>query len=176
MFYEGARYEARGVTKPRAYEAEGLRGEASRSRAEAEQAYEYEAWEMEMAAELLAVRDEAELEQFLGGLIKGVRGLSGLAKKAAPVLLPALKSVAKAALPVVGGALGGLVGGPTEPSAASSPHGGRHVWARARRVSASEDRSSKPRSSSSGSPTTRRTPWARRPITTPARSRPRTPP
>jgi hypothetical protein len=102
--YEGETYEGEGE----AYEDEGEMYET-----EAEQFYEYEAWEMEMAAELLAVRDEAELEQFLGNFVSSAaKGLSSLAKKAAPVLLPALKTVAKQALPIAGGALGGFVGGP----------------------------------------------------------------
>ncbi len=111
--YEEEAYE--GEDEGEFFEAEGeaYEGEGEAYEFEEERVYEDEAWEMEMASELLAVRDEAELEQFLGNLIKGAaKGLSSLAKKAAPVLLPALKSVAKQALPFVGGALGGLAGGP----------------------------------------------------------------
>jgi len=106
---EGEAYEGEGE----AYEGEAYEGEGEVYETEAEQFYANEAWEAEMAAELLAVRDEAELEQFLGSFVSSAaKGLSSLAKKAAPVLLPALKSVAKQALPFVGGALGGLAGGP----------------------------------------------------------------
>jgi hypothetical protein len=63
--------------------------------------------EMELASQLLEISDEAELDQFLGGLIKRAgrfikspvgRALGGL-----------LKGVAKKALPIVGGALGSMV-------------------------------------------------------------------
>jgi len=66
-----------------------------------------EAQEMELAAELLSVTNEAELEQFLGGLVKKVGGFfKGPAGKA---LGGVLKGVAKKALPMVGGALGSMV-------------------------------------------------------------------
>jgi len=70
--------------------------------------------EMELAAELLEVTNEQELEQFLGGLIKKVGGAvgkfanSGLGKSVFGVL----KNVAGKALPIAGGALGGMFGGP----------------------------------------------------------------
>ena len=54
-----------------------------------------EAEEMELAAELLEVTDEAELEQFLGKLFKKAAGV--------------FRGVAKKALPFVGGALGSLI-------------------------------------------------------------------
>jgi len=73
-----------------------------------------EATEMELASELLSVSDEAELEQFLGSLIKKVgRSVGKLIKS--PVgraLVSGLKGVAKKVLPIAGGALGGWVGGP----------------------------------------------------------------
>jgi hypothetical protein len=86
---------------------------------EGEYEYEYEAEmneaeEMELAAELLEVGSEAELEQFLGKLIRRVgRGLrtaihSPLGKAIGGVLKP----LAKAALPIAGKALGTFVGGP----------------------------------------------------------------
>ena len=119
LFYEGEGEDEGETYEAEAYEGEDegeffeAEGEGESYEYEEERVYEDEAWEVEMAAELLAVRDEAELEQFLGSLIKGAaKGLSSLAKKAAPILLPALKSVAKQALPFVGGALGGLAGGP----------------------------------------------------------------
>lgn len=68
-----------------------------------------EAEEMELATQLLEVTDEAELDQFLGGLFKKAsrfmkgpigRQLGGM-----------LKGIAKKALPMVGGALGSFVPG-----------------------------------------------------------------
>jgi hypothetical protein len=73
-----------------------------------------EADEYELAMELLGVTSEAELDQFLGGLIKKVgRGFrqfasSSLGKAVGGVL----KGVAQKALPIAGGALGGFIGGP----------------------------------------------------------------
>jgi len=71
--------------------------------------------EMEMAAGLLEVTDEAELDQFLGDLIKKAGRVVGRVVKS-PVgraLGGILKGAAKKALPVVGGAIGGYFGGPT---------------------------------------------------------------
>jgi hypothetical protein len=67
--------------------------------------------EMELAAELLAVNNEQEMEQFLGGLIKSVgRAATGFAKSSAGKALGGiLRSAAKSALPIVGSALGNLV-------------------------------------------------------------------
>jgi hypothetical protein len=73
-----------------------------------------EAEAMELASELLSVTSEAELNYFLGDLIKkGVGAVKGVINS--PVgraLGQALKPIAKAALPLAGGALGGLIGGP----------------------------------------------------------------
>lgn len=66
-----------------------------------------EAEEMELATELLAVSNEAELEQFLGSLIKKVGGAVG--KFAKGPIGGMLKGLAKKALPFVGGALGSLI-------------------------------------------------------------------
>jgi hypothetical protein len=70
--------------------------------------------EMELAAELLTVSDEAELEQFLGKLIK--KAWSGVKKFAGSptgrALGGLLKGAAKKALPVVGRAVGSYIGGP----------------------------------------------------------------
>lgn len=69
---------------------------------------------MELAAELLGVTDEAELDQFLGGLIKKVGGAIGKVVKS-PIgraVGGVLKGVAKKALPIAGGALGAYFGGP----------------------------------------------------------------
>src|SRR4029453_1607840 len=70
--------------------------------------------EMALAAELLEVTNEQQLENFLGGLI-GMAGeaLGGLVK--GPIgkkLGGALKGIAKKALPIAGGALGTFFGGP----------------------------------------------------------------
>jgi hypothetical protein len=66
-----------------------------------------EAQEVELASELLEISSEEELEQFLGGLIKKVGGfVKGPVGRA---LGGVLKSVAKKALPIVGGALGSFV-------------------------------------------------------------------
>jgi len=72
-----------------------------------------EAQEMELAAELLEIRDEAELEQFLGDFIKKASQAVGRFVKSptGQALGSILKGAARQALPVVGGALGGLVGG-----------------------------------------------------------------
>ena len=70
-----------------------------------------EALEMELAQELLEITNEAELEEFLGSLVKRVaRGAgsfmrSGLGKAVGGVL----RNVAKTALPMVGSALGSFV-------------------------------------------------------------------
>lgn len=69
---------------------------------------------MEVAAELLEVTDEAELDQFLGNLIKKAGSAIGKVVKS-PVgqaIGGILKGAAKKALPIAGGALGGWVGGP----------------------------------------------------------------
>jgi hypothetical protein len=63
-----------------------------------------EAEEMELAAELLDVRNEQELDHFLGNLFKG---------KVGQTLKNALKSLAQSAIPIAGKALGTIVGGPT---------------------------------------------------------------
>lgn len=64
---------------------------------------------MELASELLEVQDEAELDQFLGSFFKRIgKGVRKVAGKLAPVL----KGVAKKVLPLAGGALGGMFGGP----------------------------------------------------------------
>lgn len=67
--------------------------------------------EMEFAAQLLEITDEAELDQFLGNLIKKAGGAARAFIKS-PVgkqLGGILKGAAKKALPVVGSALGNLV-------------------------------------------------------------------
>ncbi|MEM1270707.1 MAG: hypothetical protein AAGI08_11755 [Bacteroidota bacterium] len=65
--------------------------------------------EMALAAELLTVSSDEELEQFLGKLFKKVkRGL----KKVARPLGRILKPIAKKVLPIAAGALGSVFGGP----------------------------------------------------------------
>jgi hypothetical protein len=78
------------------------------------EAAEAEELELELAAELLEVTNEEELDRFLGNVFKKVGGfVSGAVKS--PVfkaLGSVIKPIAKAALPIAGGALGTFVGGP----------------------------------------------------------------
>ncbi|WP_256081075.1 hypothetical protein [Massilia sp. YIM B04103] len=73
-----------------------------------------EAQELELANELLSVSNEAELEQFLGNVVRSFTKFvpqivnSPLTQAVGGVL----KGVAKKALPLAGGALGGMIGGP----------------------------------------------------------------
>jgi hypothetical protein len=69
---------------------------------------------MELAGELLEIDSEAELDQFLGKLIKRVgRGLGRVVRSPIGRAVGGfLKGVAKRALPLAGTALGGFVGGP----------------------------------------------------------------
>jgi len=77
--------------------------------------------EMDLALELLTVSSEAELDQFLGKLIKGAwKGI----KKVAKPLGGVLRTVAKAALPMVGGALGSFIPIPGVGTAVGSALGG----------------------------------------------------
>lgn len=73
-----------------------------------------EQMEYELAAELLAVSNEQELEQFLGKLVKKVGGgLSKFAKSGiGRSLIGGLKSVAKVGLPIAGKVAGTFFGGP----------------------------------------------------------------
>jgi hypothetical protein len=73
-----------------------------------------EAEEMELAAELLGVTDEEELEYFLGKLIKkvGRRIKKAIKSPTGRALARILKGAAKKALPVVGTAVGTAFGGP----------------------------------------------------------------
>lgn len=59
--------------------------------------------EMELAANLLEVTDEAELDQFLGSIVKKVK--SSVGSKLGGIL----KGVVKTALPMAGGALGSFI-------------------------------------------------------------------
>jgi len=70
-----------------------------------------EAQEMELAAELLGVTEEAELDQFLGKVFKTVgRGIGRFVRSPmARALGSALKGVAKKALPGVGAVIGSAI-------------------------------------------------------------------
>jgi hypothetical protein len=104
--YAGEAYEAYETYEAQeAHEAQGFLGEASH------EAVFDEVQEMALAAELLEVSNEEELEQFLGKLIKGA---ARVVKKVAssPIgkaLGPVLKKVAKTALPIAGAAVGNLI-------------------------------------------------------------------
>lgn len=89
-----------------------MEGESFEFTAEAEQNEQQEVFQeaelQELAAELLSVSNEAELNQFLGGLIKKAGGAIGKLVRS-PIgqhLGGALKSVARRALPVAGRAIG----------------------------------------------------------------------
>jgi hypothetical protein len=73
-----------------------------------------EADEMQLASELLGVSTEAELDQFLGDLIKKASSAIGSVVRSpiGQAVGGVLKSAAKKALPLAGGALGGYFGGP----------------------------------------------------------------
>lgn len=70
-----------------------------------------ETQELELASELLEIGNEAELEQFLGNLIKGAaKAVGGFVKSpVGKALGGVLKNVAKKALPVAAGALGNFI-------------------------------------------------------------------
>jgi hypothetical protein len=73
-----------------------------------------EAEVMELAGELTEITTEAELDRFLGDLIKKAGSAIGKVVRS-PIGQAVggwLKGAAKAALPLAGGALGGFVGGP----------------------------------------------------------------
>jgi len=65
---------------------------------------------MELAAELLEVSDEHELDRFLGDVFKKVRAFAG--SSAGKAVGGMLKGVLRKALPVVGGVAGSFFGGP----------------------------------------------------------------
>src|SRR5215213_6877393 len=66
-----------------------------------------EAEEMELAAELLSVSNEEELEQFLGKLFKKAAGF--IKSPIGQQLIGTIKGLAKKALPVLGGAIGNFI-------------------------------------------------------------------
>lgn len=69
----------------------------------------------ELATELLEVNNEAELNHFLGGLIRRAGSAFGqvVTSPVGQALGGILKGAARQALPIVGSALGGYLGGPT---------------------------------------------------------------
>jgi len=69
--------------------------------------------EMELAATLLEVTDEAELDQFIGDLLKKAGRAVGTFVKSPTgrALGGILKGAARKALPIVGGAIGSAIGG-----------------------------------------------------------------
>jgi hypothetical protein len=71
---------------------------------------------MELGEQLLEVTNEAELDQFLGDLLKGAVGKIAGAVGIPPGVINSvgglLKGAAKAALPLAGTAVGGFFGGP----------------------------------------------------------------
>jgi hypothetical protein len=73
-----------------------------------------EAEEMELATELLSVRDEGELDRFLGDLVKRATKAVGsfVRSPIGQAVGGVLKGVAKKALPMAGTAIGGYFGGP----------------------------------------------------------------
>jgi hypothetical protein len=83
-----------------------------------------EAEEIALAAELLSVSSEAELEQFLGKLWQGVKKVGSVVGKIAKPFSGVLKAVAKKALPFVGGALGSFIPIPGVGTAVGSALGG----------------------------------------------------
>ena len=70
--------------------------------------------EMELAAELLSLSRDQEMEQFLGSIISSVGRAAGkvIRSPVGKALGGLLRQAAKKALPVVGGAVGGYFGGP----------------------------------------------------------------
>jgi len=73
-----------------------------------------EAEVMELAAELLEVTNEQELDRFLGNLIrKASKAVGGIVRSPlGQAIGGVLKGVARKALPLAGTALGGIIGGP----------------------------------------------------------------
>src|SRR5262245_32098856 len=95
-------------------EWEAFEGEESEWSGEASYEVFGETEELDLAAELLAVRDEQELDQFLRNLIRKVDRTAGSVVRSplGPALGRVLKCAIKTALPRPGDALGTLAGGP----------------------------------------------------------------
>jgi hypothetical protein len=88
--------------------------EAQLQEAEYHEASMTEAEEMELAAELLEITTEEELDQFIGRLFRRIgRGIGRIIRSPVGRALGGLlRGVAKRVLPIAGTALGGMVGGP----------------------------------------------------------------
>lgn len=73
-----------------------------------------EAEEMELATELLSVNSEAELDQFLGNLVRRATKAVGsfVSSPLGQSVGSVLKGIAKKAIPMAGNAIGGYLGGP----------------------------------------------------------------
>jgi hypothetical protein len=78
--------------------------------------------EMELAARLLEVRDQQELDYFLGDVIRGAAGAIGkvIGSPAGRAIGRVLKKFARRALPLAAGALGGSFAGPLGAKVASA--------------------------------------------------------
>ena len=74
-----------------------------------------ETLEMELASEMLEITNEAELDRFIGNLIKKAGGAIGqfVRSPAGQAIGGVLKGAAKKALPSIGSAIGGYFGGDT---------------------------------------------------------------
>jgi len=79
---------------------------------------------MELTMELLSVSNEAELDQFLGKIWRGIKKVGKVVGKVARPLGGILKGIAKKALPFVGGALGSFIPIPGVGTALGSALGG----------------------------------------------------
>lgn len=119
--FEGEQFAGIGSESEEAGEFEGEFGEYGESAnsgvpAELESPIA-EMQEMELAAELLEVGSEQELEQFLGDVFRAVGQATGnfirsdTGRALGGILKDGLRTAAKQALPVVGRALGDLAGG-----------------------------------------------------------------
>lgn len=78
-----------------------------------EASHEAEALEMELASRLLEITNEAELEEFLGGLLRTATSAarSFISSPTGQALGGVLKNAARQVLPQVGGIVGGAIGG-----------------------------------------------------------------
>ncbi|NPD07109.1 hypothetical protein HN031_20730 [Nocardioides sp. zg-1308] len=107
-----AMFELSGETGETGYETYELQ-EAAQEYESYEAGHEAEAMEMELAGRLLEVSNEAELEDFLGSLVRSAtsaaRGFAGSA--AGQALGGVLKNAARQVLPQVGGIVGSALGG-----------------------------------------------------------------
>ena len=97
--WEQPAHESYEWEQPEAHESYEISGELN------------ESLEFELAQELLEINNEAELEEFLGKLVRGVaRGASSFMKSGiGQAVGGVLRNVAKTALPMVGSALGSFV-------------------------------------------------------------------